>query len=440
MRSFPENATSGHRRVPRVGILAVAVSAAAAGCDAADGDEPARAFVGATILDGTGAEPVVDGALVVRGGRIEAVGSSEEVEVPDGAEVEDLSGLHLVPGFVNAHGHVGTADGLETGAEVHTRENVRAQLDRYAHYGVTSVVSLGDPGDATLRARDEQAEGPPGRARVFTSGPVLGPDTPDEARRAVAEHAERGVDWLKIRVDDFLGRAEKMEPEVYGAVIQAGRERDLPVAAHVVERQDARELVERGAAVLAHSVRDEPVDERLLASMAERDVCLTPTLTREVSTFVYASRPDFFDDPFFLEKADPAVLRELEDPEYQRSVAESPDAAFYREALPLAEENMVATHEAGVPVALGTDSGPPGRFQGYFEHKEMEMMQEAGMDPADVLEAATGRAARCMGLEGVGTLEPGGWADLVVLEEDPTEDIRAARSIRQVWIEGRRVR
>jgi imidazolonepropionase-like amidohydrolase len=251
----------------------------------------------------------------------------------------------------------------------------------------------------------------------------------------VRERAERGVDWAKIRVDDFLGRAEKMPPATYAEVIEHARAHDLPLTAHLVELEDAKGLVRAGADVLGHSVRDAHVDDELIALMRERNVCLHPTLTRELSTFVYAERPAFFDDPFFLRDADPAVLRELERPERQAQYRDEA-AAWYRAALPTAERNMIALHEAGVRIAFGTDSGPPGRFQGYFEHLELEMMQDAGMAPRDILLAATRDAAACMRLPELGTLTAGSWADFVVLTADPLADIRNTRSIESVWIGG----
>jgi imidazolonepropionase-like amidohydrolase len=89
---------------------------------------------------------------------------------------------------------------------------------------------------------------------------------------------------------------------------------------------------------------------------------------------------------------------------------------------------------------MGTDSGPPGRFQGYFEHLEMEMMADAGLTPMQILVAATGNAARCVALDHeIGTLEAGKRADFVVLESNPLDDIRNTRSIESVWIDGNRV-
>jgi imidazolonepropionase-like amidohydrolase len=431
---------------PRPGLvlaLVLAFVTLLGGCGEGEGPRngEVQAFVGATILDGTGAEPIQDGVVLVRDGRIEAVGSLDEIRVPSGARVVNLEDRWLLPGLINAHGHVGSARGLESGSHVYTRTNVLEQLGLYARYGITTVVSLGGDGDEGIRVRDESEDPALARARLLVAGPVINPGSPSEAVDDVARLAEMGVDWVKFRVDDFLGQGTKMAPEVYRAIIRAAHEHGLPAAAHLVYLEDAHGLMEAGVDLLAHSVRDRPVDERLIRMMRERNVCLTPTLTRELSTFVYADRPDFFDDPFFRAEADPEVLAALEDPDRQAAVRRSPGATWYREALPVAEGNMRRLHEGGVGIAMGTDSGPPARFQGYFEHLEMEMMAAAGLTPAQVIHSATGAAARCMGLEGrVGTLEPGAWADLLSLDRSPLDDIKNTRAIHGVWIAGNRIR
>ncbi len=422
-------------------ILATSLSACVGDADPAP-DAPGTgvtAFVGATIWDGTGAPPIRDAVLLVHNGRIMADAPSSRVRVPTGATVHDLSGYWIIPGLINAHGHVGQARGLESGASAHTRENILEQLLLSARYGVTTVVSLGEPGYEGVAVRDEQDHSGLDRARLFVAGVVMDPHTPEEAAGQVAERAAAGVDWAKIRVDDGLGQGEAMSPDAYRATIEAASTAGLPLTAHVVYLEDAKGLIRAGAEVLGHSVRDLPVDEELIALMRESGSCLHPTLTREVSTFVYASRPDFFDDPFFLRSADPDVLAALETPAVQaRYTGRAAD--WYRAQLPTAAANMVALHEAGVPIAFGTDSGPAARFQGYFEHMELQMMQDAGMSAEAALLSATSVAADCMRLEGVGRLIPGAWADFLVLRADPLADVRNLREIEDVRVAGNPVR
>jgi imidazolonepropionase-like amidohydrolase len=305
---------------------------------------------------------------------------------------------------------------------------------------VTTVVSLGGDQDAGFQVRDEQETPSLDRARLFVAGPIVDATTMEEARAQVAALAARKPDWVKIRVDDNLGTVPKMSPAVYRAVIEEAHRRGLRVAAHLFYREDARALLEAGADYVAHSVRDLEVDPPLIAAFKARGVCLCPTLTREVQAFVYGAEPEFFADPFFLKEADPAVLAALRDPKRQQGIRESAAAARYREALEVASRNLKALSARGVSIAAGTDSGPPARFQGYFEHLELELMVKAGLTPAEALLAMTSRAARCLGLAGkVGSLEPGAWADFIALRADPLTSIRNTESIDSVWIAGNRV-
>jgi imidazolonepropionase-like amidohydrolase len=231
----------------------------------------------------------------------------------------------------------------------------------------------------------------------------------------------------------------KMPPAAYRAVIEEAHRRRLRVAAHLFYLEDARDLLASGADFLAHSVRDKDLDPAFVAELKRRGVCLCPTLMREVSTFAYADEPDFFADPFFLKEADPAVLAELRSPERREALRSNPASARYQEALKVASRNLKVLVDGGVPIAFGTDTGPPARFQGYFEHRELELMVSAGLTPTQALVAATSAAARCMGLSDVGTLAPKAWADFLVLRKDPLADIANTRSLESVWIAGNRV-
>ncbi len=420
-----------------VGLLAAACAADEQVSDnAVAPGEGLTAFVGGRIIDGTGADPIDDGVLLVRDGRIEAVGSSAEVSIPEGSERVELSGKTVFPGLINTHGHVGDTAGLEAGH--YSEQNVLDHLALYARYGITTVNSLGGGQALAADVRAAESSLDLDRARLMFSGPVVTATTPEEATTQVDEIAAMEPDFIKIRVDDNLGTTSKMSPEVYGAVIEAAHAHELPLASHLFYLDDAKGLLAAGTDFVAHSVRDQPVDDELIDALIENDVCYSPTLTRELSTFVYEERPEFFDDPFFLADADADVTAALEDPERQARYRGSGPTA-YKVALQMAMANLKAVSDGGATVAMGTDSGPPARFQGYFEHLELELMAESGLTPMQILVASTSDAARCIGRDDIGTLQPGKAADFVVTTENPLDDIVNARTIESVWISGNRV-
>ena len=393
------------------------------------------AFTGATVWDGTGAPPVSGATLVVRDGRVVSVGTAAP---PAGARVVSLAGKHVIPGLVNAHAHV-TGQWAPEG-DTDPRRRVEGDLLLFARYGITTVNSLGDEPPEAFALRDAQATPALTRSRLFVAGPVIVATTEAEARAAVAANAEAGVDWMKIRVDDNLGTARKMPWEAIHGVIDEAHRRGFRVSTHLFYLDDAKRLLREGSDMVAHSIRDADVDAELLALLGQRRVCTVATLTREVSTFIYAERPSFFDDPFFQRHANPREVARVSAPDFRKAMSESPAAARYRTALAQAQKNLKAVVDAGLPIALGTDSGPPGRFPGYFEHLELALMAEAGLTPEQILYAATGRAAACLGRDDVGTLQPGRWADFLVLDADPLDDVANTRSLSAVYVAGNEVR
>ena len=277
-------------------------------------------------------------------------------------------------------------------------------------------------------------------ARFFLSGNIPTGPTPEEAMEQANAAIALGADIVKIRVDDNLGAGAKMTPETYQAVIDTAHENDLRLAAHLYYLEDAKGLLEAGADLLAHSVRDAEVDDELIAQLRETGVCYCPTLMREVSTYVYESRPDWFDDAFFLKEADPEVVAALEDPAYQERIQNSSSAQTYKAQLEVAKANLKALSDAGIPIAMGTDTGPAARFQGYFEHGELALMVEAGLTPMQAIVASTADAARCMQIDAdLGSLEAGKWADFLVLGANPLDDIGNTHTLESVYIAGNAV-
>ncbi len=412
------------------------------------------ALVGMTLIDGASAQAIPDAALVIQGDRVVGAGPRSDVSIPEGAEMLDLSGRTVMPGIVNLHAHVGRAEGMAYALELYSRERVERDLNNYLYYGITHMVSLGNdqaPGHAFIR---DQRAGRAGGARLYTAGfgfsapdgwlpdnPFLNrPATPEEAREMVRQEVEKGVDLIKLWVDDGRGRLPQFSPEVSEAIIDEAAAHGRKVLVHLYALEVARDLTRRGVAGLAHSVRDHPVDEEFLALAREQGLFAVPALVGHGANLAYADGADFLDDPGLPVLYADSVLQIMGSRAYQEELAAAPNLEQTRQDFAMAMANALRMFEAGIPLGIGTDSGPPGRFQGLWEHREMELLVEAGIPPMEVIRAATLNGARFLGIDDrFGSLEEGKVADLLVLDGNPLEDIRNTRRIHQVWLDGRLV-
>jgi imidazolonepropionase-like amidohydrolase len=407
-----------------------------------------------TLIDGTGHDPVAHAAMIVDNGRIVWVGPAAQLKAPPSAQIVDLQGKYVMPGIIDLHVHLGATIGLDQNEKFFTPENVEKDLKTYASYGVTTVLSMGTDKDSIFKIRDQQRAGRPGETRIYTDGQGFvfkggygglegvnqGVATVAEVEPAVAAQAAKHVDFIKLWMDDHLGTKKKMPYDIAQAIIEDAHRDHLRVVAHIFYLQDARQLVDYGVDGLAHSVRDKPVDQAFVADMKKHGTWqMAATLSREGSMFVYGETPSFANDPFFTRSVSANVLAQLKSPAYQAKVRSDPDFAMYPGFLRTAQKNIKTLADAGVPYGFGTDSGPPGRFPGYFAHWEMELLVQAGLTPMQVITAATGSAARFLHATDLGTLETNKWADLVVLDKNPLDDIKNSRTIHAVYIAGNRV-
>ncbi len=408
-----------------------------------------------TLIDGTGRAPVANAAMIIDNGRIRWVGPVAQLQPPQGAEVTDFAGKYVMPGIINLHGHIGNTIDLDQQAKFFTRENIEKNLTTYAHFGVTTVLSMGTDQDLIFKIRDEQRAVRPSMTRVYTAGQGFvfkggygglagvnaGVASVAEVEPAVAAQANKKVDIIKLWMDDHNGTQKKMPYEIGKAIIDGAHRHGLRVAAHIFYLQDAKQLVDYGVEGLAHSVRDKPIDAVLVESMKRHGTWqMAPTLSREASMFIYGQTPPFADDPFFMRQVSANVLKTIKSPEYQKTIRSDPEYDRYRGFFENAKKNLKTLAQAGVKYGFGTDTGPPGRFPGYFEQWEMELMVDAGLSPSEVITAATKSAAEFLRAKDLGTLEPGKWADLVVLDRNPLEQIKNTRTIRTVYIAGNPVR
>ena len=404
-------------------------------------------FEGARLVVGDGSDPVEASAFHVAGDSITWVGRQGERDAPSGATVVDLSGKTVIPALIDGHNHIGLTDvrnGTDSKAN-YTRDNLVDQLERYAYYGVSAALSMGLEADQELAytLRDEKIPGaalfltvgrgiaatrdagPPSEARI---GIPYGAETEDEGRRNVRELQARGVEFVKIWVDDRGGSAPKLQPNVYRAIIDEAHALGMQVLAHVGTTsalEDVKDLLRAGVDGFVHTVRDRDVDEEYLALVRDHpDVWTGPNLpgfplTREDLASLSETLP-----------ADEVASR-LEGIERREAAGEtSPSEAFELQC-----RNLRRIHEAGMTIGLGTD----GTGDAFGVHQEMADYTRCGFTPHEAIVAATGTNAELLGLERLGTMAAGKSADFVVLDANPLDDVRNARRISRVYLRGQEV-
>ena len=425
----------------------------------------ATVLTGARIIDGTGRTPLENGTLVFEGSRILNIGPADTVQQPPGAEVIDVNGKTIIPALISAHSHLGLCKGIiGPRPENYTHENVQHQLEQYERYGVLTVMSLGVNKDVLYAWRDEQREGKLDGADIFTADRGLGvqrgappfplledqvyrPTSVEEARADVRESATRHPDMIKMWIDDLFGTAPKMTPEIFSAVIEQAHaiadeahKSKLKVAAHIFYLNDAKALVKAGVDVIAHSVRDQPVDAEFIEAMKANRVVYIPTLALDESQFIYAEQPAWMQEPFFTKAVDTALLERWKSPLYAKEMQANPNTPKNKAAAAMGQRNVKILFDAGVKVAFGTDSGAlPTRIQGFAEHRELQLLVQAGLSPVDAIVCATKNSAELIGVSDRGTLEAGKKADFLVLSGDPSDDIRNTTHIDMIYHDGKRV-
>ena len=438
----------------------------------------ALARAGGTLVDGTGAEPVPDAVVVVRDGRIACAGSAPECPVPDDARTLDVTGGWITPGLVDAHVHfsqTGWADGRPDSLDVRERHPYAGVVERladrpdrffrsYLCSGVTSVFDVGGyPWTVDLAERSRDRGDAP---RMAATGPLLSTldfwlnlpaerqflylGEPEDAREAVGYLAARDADAVKVWFIPTQDRAFDELEAVVRAAGDAAREAGLPLAVHATGLREAKAALAAGARVLVHGVSDRPVDPEFLESARANGTVYVPTLTvsrgylRMYRAALAGRAPEVEDpngcvDPVTRARvAETAELTGLAGSEgLDPEGIEAMERRITRQEE-VSAENLRTVHEAGVPVALGTDAGNPLTLPGASVHAELEAMAAAGLPPAEVLVAATRGGARAMGADDeTGTVEPGKVADLLVLGADPTADLAAFRELRWVVRAGR---
>jgi imidazolonepropionase-like amidohydrolase len=421
-------------------------------------DAQTTALRGARVIDGRGGAPIDNATIVIRDGRIVAVGPSAGTPVPSGAEVVDYAGKTIIPGLISNHSHVGIFVGLKAAPENYNRDAILRQLKQLEAYAVTTVMALGLNGPLFYELRPELHAGRLPGADLFGADQGIGvaggqpsaavvpvgenqvsrPDTVEMARESIRQMAARKTDMVKIWLDSAGGLMPKLKPEVYSAVIDEAHKNGLRVAAHIYDLDDAKAVVRAGVDVIAHGVRDKPVDPEFIDMMKARSVWYISTIVLDYTNYVFAEQPSWMREPFFQRALHPAVRAQLDDADYRERMLGMPATAKNRAAVTTNKQNLKVVHDAGVRVGFGSDSGVGLRIPGVAEHLELALMVEAGLTPTQAITNATSNAAALLKLDDRGVLASGKLADLVVLEGDPTADITNSRKIHAVWHRGKK--
>ncbi|SFU60034.1 Imidazolonepropionase [Pustulibacterium marinum] len=410
-----------------------------------------------TLIDGNGGAPRKHTDILIQGDSIANIGNNLDTV---GVKTVNLSGKYGMPALISAHVHIGSLKGTTNKAESYTRDNILSQLKKYADYGVLNIMVMGSDRPYLFESgiRDSSAVGFLPGARIHSAGYGFGVPNgappinfamdnvyrPTDIKQIPAEMdslQKVNPEVVKIWVDDFGGKFTKMKPEIYKAIIEEAHKRQLRVAAHLYYLSDAKQLIADGVDIIGHSIRDSIIDDATIQQIKSKGIIYVPTLSLDEFTYIYARKPEWVKDPFFKNSLEPGVYEMITSAKYQNDLKNEPDYVKNVKAFEMALKNLKKLYDAGILVAMGTDSGAmPLRAQGFSEHLEMELMVQAGLTPLQAITVGTKNAAEMLKIDNkFGTIEKGKTADLLILNGNPAKNIKATRNIFSVYKAGKEV-
>jgi imidazolonepropionase-like amidohydrolase len=424
------------------------------------------AIVGGTLIDGTGSAPVGNSVIVIQGTKIIAVGTKQNVSIPNGAQVIEAKGKYIIPGLIDCHVHY---------------EQPRDLVQMLA-WGVTSVNCMFESTDQALAMEKMTSSDTMHSPQVYATAPIFTceggwwhgegfaidstvnrfPKTPDEAREAVRRVKAKGIKRIKLMYDDMgwcrdpLPKLQQMTPEIMAALLQEAVNQDLFAEIHVPQLKDLRDVfgvraryiegVEGGAIyyasfACAHGV----IDDTLPGSYPWEVISYVPTFC--VFEFLADTRrfmKDALGDQRFQNGLSEDVVQHYLSEEYfDRYKQRYPNISFVKSHLAILQTNMRKLFNAKVNISMGTDMWA---FPGIGAHLELEYMVDAGLSAAQTIVISTRNGARflrsskSLGLNDedyVGIIQKDRQADLLILDANPLDDIRNTRSVRTIIKHGK---
>jgi imidazolonepropionase-like amidohydrolase len=413
--------------------------------DPLTGQTPTLVFRHVGVVDVVAGRTRTHQTVVVRGGRIEAVGDDGKVAVPAAAQIVEGAGKFLIPGLADMHNHLTNPVGPPQDA-------VRF-LAGLLPWGVTTVFSPALALEDFRLAREAASGENPNLPRHYGVGPAFTapgghmarfehhgveiPRTAEAARAAVRDLKAASVNAVKVIYDDarFAGRPglPAMNRDILLAILDEAHGLGLKVYAHALTLRYAKDFLLAGGDGLVHGIIDQPVDDEFLSLMKTRGRFYIATLTlceaiHDVAGF--ARRQADFDRQHRNPESLYALFR---DPKIVEQANARFGGAIPGENVKLAKANLQRVASSGIPVATGTDTGVPGVLPGVASQLELVLFVEAGLSPAEALRASTLTAQRILGTDGqLGEIAAGKLADLVLLGGDPLSDIHNIANVTAV--------
>lgn len=397
-----------------------------------------------TLIDGTGQGKLERMSVGVEDGRFTFVTPTSAAPAVSGRRI-DGSGQYLIPGLIDVHIHL---RGAREGNEPDKDAGLTA-LASFLYSGVTTVYDAGNRPDYILALREDERAGRISSPRIFATGNIVTypgshgsqwgleiNDWPSGEARLQQYFEQQRPDVMKLTYEERGWGARPMIPmltqELMQELVLAANRAGIRTTAHTSSELRATEAIFAGVDSLAHPVIQGPISDSFARLMGAKKIPMATTLTIGEGYSRLVEDPGYLDQPLYaasLSAAQIADLRSTTAAEWR----ERPWTWWMKLMTPIAQENLKKIHEAGGIIAVATD-----QTIGPAVHREMELLQSAGIPPADIIQIATYNGARHLGMERhLGSIEPGKFADAVVLKADPTQDVNNAKAIVMVIKNGK---